>query len=252
MRPFTLLSILLLVFTILLFWQKPMPQTLEYHAFADSRVLLNIPNFWNVMSNLPFFFIGIYGIQKALKNWSLRSSTTMRCLTLVLSIGIFATSFGSAYYHWLPNNDTLVWDRLPMTLMFMALFSLVVYDFCGKKVGERTFWISILVGIGSVAYWHWTESTGAGDLRPYALVQFFPLLALPFLFGFFPKKVNYGKYILGTAVFYILAKICEYADVAIFEFTKHLWSGHTIKHLLASVALYYMVKLLDEWRIEQL
>ncbi len=243
---------LLLLFVALLLTQKPMAQALDYHAFADARTILGIPNFWNVVSNLPFFFIGIYGIQKALHNWTLRNSTTMHSLTLILSIGIFATSFGSAYYHWSPNNDTLVWDRLPMTLMFMALFSLVVYDFCGEKVGERTFWISILIGVGSVAYWNWTESNGVGDLRPYALVQFFPLLALPFLFVFFSKKVTYGKYILGTAVFYILAKICEYADVAIFEFTKHWWSGHTIKHLLASIALYYMVKLLDKWRMEQI
>lgn len=246
MRPLTLLSALFFVSVGILFLQKPIPQVLTYHAFADARTMFGIPNFWNVVSNFPFFLIGIYGIREALRTWDLRNTLTLRALPLVLSIGIFATSFGSAYYHWSPDNDTLVWDRLPMTLMFMALFSLVVYDFCGEKVGERTFWLSILFGVGSVVYWNWTEANGEGDLRPYALVQFFPLLALPFLFIFFPKKVTYGKYILGTFVFYMLAKICEYADAAIFEMTGQIWSGHTIKHLLAGVALCYVVKLLDE------
>jgi hypothetical protein len=249
MRPIILLSILLFLCGVALFLQKPIAQTLDYHNFIDNRMLFGIPNFWNVVSNLPFFFIGCYGLRDTAKYWSMRPSLTIRSLSLVLNIGILATSFGSAYYHWSPNNDTLVWDRLPMTLMFMALFSLIVFDFCGEKVGNRTFWIALLLGIFSVWYWDWTEQHGTGDLRLYVLVQFFPLITLPFLFAFYPKMVSYGRLILGTGVFYILAKFCEHFDTAVFDCTLHTWSGHTIKHLLASIALLFVLKLLKEWRV---
>jgi Ceramidase len=249
MRPIILFFTLLVLCVVALLLQKPIAQSLDYHNFIDNRTLLGFPNFWNVVSNLPFFFIGCYGLRDAAKYWEMRPNFTLRSLSLVLNIGILATSFGSAYYHWSPNNDTLVWDRLPMTLMFMALLGLIVYDFCGEKAGTRIFWIALVIGILSVWYWNWTEQQGAGDLRPYVLVQFFPLMMFPLLFAFYAKKVNYGRLILGTSVFYILAKLCEHFDTAIFDCTQHTWSGHTIKHLLAGVALLFVVKLLKTWRV---
>ena len=32
-----------------------------YHRFADQQTLLGIPNFWNVVSNLPFILVGAVG-----------------------------------------------------------------------------------------------------------------------------------------------------------------------------------------------
>lgn len=41
----------------------------------------------------------------------------------VLFAGVLLTSAGSTWYHLAPTNDSLVWDRLPMTLGFMGLFA---------------------------------------------------------------------------------------------------------------------------------
>lgn len=230
---------------------EPIPQDEAYHNFADNRSFLGIPNFWDVMSNLPMFFIGIYGFWISEKNYSQRPDIVSKTLPFVLCLGIFSASFGSAYYHWAPDNQTLVWDRLPMTLMFMPLFSLLIYDFIGKKEGTIAYYITIPLGIFSVLYWQYTESIGQGDLRFYVFVQFFPMLAVPFVLWLFPKKVTYIKYIWLVLVWYILAKIAEYLDVAIFEFLG-FWSGHTIKHLTASVALIYVIKFLVSWERELL
>jgi hypothetical protein len=40
----------------------PIPQDPSYHQFADQRTLLGIPNFWNVVSNLPFVLVGAIGL----------------------------------------------------------------------------------------------------------------------------------------------------------------------------------------------
>ncbi|MGZ8797057.1 MAG: ceramidase domain-containing protein, partial [Thermoanaerobaculia bacterium] len=42
---------------------KPIPQDASYHAFADRRTVLGVPNFWNVISNLPFLLVGIAGLR---------------------------------------------------------------------------------------------------------------------------------------------------------------------------------------------
>jgi hypothetical protein len=70
-----------------------------------------IPNFWNVVSNIPFIAIGAAGL------WRFRDGPA----TIILFLGFFLTGVGSSYYHWHPNDATLFWDRLPMTLSFASL-----------------------------------------------------------------------------------------------------------------------------------
>ena len=244
-----LLLLLFLAAVAGLLLADPIPQDLEYHNFADKRSFWGIPNFWDVMSNLPMFFLGLYGIWISFKNWSLRPDLVAQWLPLILSIGIFTASFGSAYYHWAPDNATLVWDRLPMTFMFMPLFALLLYDFIGKKVGRIAFFVLIPLGVFSVFYWQYTESIGQVDLRFYAFVQFFPIVVIPFLLWLFPKKVPYVRYILLVVGWYILAKICEHFDKEIYDLLT-FWSGHTLKHLVASISLFYILKLVVAWERE--
>ncbi|MDX2451413.1 hypothetical protein [Desulfosarcina sp.] len=41
-------------------------------------------------------------------------------------------------------------------------------------------WVPLsVVGILFVLYWYFTEKTGVGDLRPYVLAQFLPMIVIP-------------------------------------------------------------------------
>ena len=40
----------------------PIPQSQEYHRFADQRTFLGIPNFLNVASNAAFLLVGATGL----------------------------------------------------------------------------------------------------------------------------------------------------------------------------------------------
>lgn len=244
--PLTVLASLLLLSIAGLGLYHPIPQPAAYHDYADARVILDIPYFWNVVSNLPMLFIGAYGLQQSFRHWNERPAGVARWIPLVLSSGIFITCFGSAYYHWAPSNGTLLWDRLPMTLMFMSLLALLMYDYFGPAAGARTFFIALPAGIASVLYWHFTEAAGHGDLRPYALVQFFPMVLIPVLFLSFPGKTTYVRTVLQVVGWYVLAKVSEHLDHQIFGLTG-FWSGHTLKHFFAAVALVYVMKLLDGW-----
>jgi hypothetical protein len=92
---------------------SPIVQDQAYHAFADTRRLLGIPNVWNVVSNLPFVAVGAAGVALLRKD----------AAATALFVGILLTGFGSSYYHLAPDDGTLFWDRLPMTIGFMALLA---------------------------------------------------------------------------------------------------------------------------------
>jgi peptidoglycan/LPS O-acetylase OafA/YrhL len=214
------------------FWIPPIPQDPSYHAFADQAALFGTPNFWNVFSNLPFVLVGAVGLV-----WLPRlPQTTPRLAYIVFCIGVVCVGFGSAYYHYSPTTQTLVWDRLPMTVAFMALFSMVVRDRVSEKLGAALLWPLIAAGVASVFYWDYTELHGQGDLRAYALIQFLPMLLIPLMLLLFTGKGLDARWLWGTLAFYLLAKVTEHFDKAIFDALGFM-SGHSIKHALGAVAV---------------
>ena len=224
----------------------PVPQDPAYHNFADQRNLLGIPNLWNVVSNLPFLFVAGFGL--------IRFSSLARPVPAntyaILCVGVLLVCFGSGYYHWAPSNATLAWDRLPMTIAFMALMALMLGERVSQRLGRLALWPLLLLGAGSVGYWHWTELRGAGDLRPYGLVQFLPMLLIPMMLLLYPQKYVHSKPIWIAIAFYALAKLAEHFDREIFQALGWI-SGHSIKHLLASVAVLFIVLAVARDRAEE-
>jgi len=220
----------------IVFSMKPIAQSIDYHNFIDSQTIFTIPNFNNVLSNAGFILLGCFGFTRAkIKN---RKSN----LLYFLLGGILLTGIGSGYYHWNPNNTTLVFDRLPMVVVFMTFFTFIIANYINDTKHKTYFTLLLGTGIASVLYWSYTESTGTGDLRPYVLVQFLPLLLIPIILLLFKKKNNNTYYIFPVLAFYILAKLSEYFDEFIYTISKEIISGHSIKHFLAAIAAYYIYK----------
>lgn len=223
-------SIVALVFACV----PPMAQDLAYHHFSDPRGWLGIPNFGDVVSNAPFVPAGLYGL------WVLgkREAEPARIPLGVFFVGVILVAPGSAYYHWVPNNETLFWDRLPMTVAFMGLTAAVIADRIDAKVGVNfALPALIVVGAASAVCWRMSEAAGAGDLRAYALVQFLPMLAIPLMLWLFknPGAAIGWRAIGGAFVFYGLAKITEHYDPQVLDLLGGVVSGHTLKHLFAAL-----------------
>src|SRR5262249_2106067 len=204
----------------------PIQQDQSYHQFADQRTIFGIPNFWNVVSNLPFLAGGAAGLR----------GFRHHPATVVFFLGVFFTGIGSSYYHWDPNDDTLFWDRLPMTLSFAAILALVVEERVNARIGSILLWPALAIGLFSLLWWRWT-----GDLRLYFWVQFFPGLAVGLLFLLYPPKFTATCWWVAAGAFYALAKAFEFTDEAIYS-ANGLLSGHTLKHLAAAVACFAILR----------
>jgi hypothetical protein len=202
------------------------PQDQTYHLFADQRTLFGIPNFWNVVSNIPFVAVGAVGLARCGKDPA----------TIVLFLGFFLTGIGSSYYHWDPSDATLFWDRLPMTLSFAAIFALVVEERVGERVATIALWPMLAIGVASLLLWLRVD-----DLRLYFWAQFFPGLAVLVLLALYPAKYTDGRYWLIAVALYALAKLFEFSDAAIYSF-GHIVSGHTLKHLASAAACYALLR----------
>jgi hypothetical protein len=252
--------VLMLAITVLacvgIFFVPAIQQDPAYHLFVDHRHLLGVDNFWNVMSNLPFVTLGLSGL--ALTYFSKRfglgevGREKATPLFTVFFTGILLTGFGSGYYHYNPNNLTLVWDRLPMTISFMAFFCMVIGYHLNMDLAKRLLKPLLVLGLGSVAYWIGTEFEGKGDLRPYVLVQFLPLVLVPILISRSGADFLKAKSIWLVIGYYATAKACEHWDGALYEQFLVI-SGHSIKHVIAAlgayvVYLHFKRDLIADWK----
>jgi hypothetical protein len=216
-------------------WLEPIAQWPGYHAFADRRVFLGMPNAQNVLSNLGLVLVGVWGMMFLAGQRGRLACGGLRPAYLVFFTGLLLTGLGSAWYHLRPDNATLVWDRLPMTVMFMGFLAAVIGEHAGPQLARRWLGPLLLVGVGSVAWWAWTESVGAGDLRPYGLVQFLPALCIVMMLFLYASPPGYTPYIVAMLALYGLAKLAEQFDHETYVLTG-LVSGHALKHLLAAAA----------------
>jgi len=237
MRPAWLVGAATAVAVSVVFLLPPVPQDPGYHAFADRVALFSIPNFWNVASNLPFVLVGVFGLRK-LPDLQLHLPVPAY---LVLCMGAILVGAGSAYYHYAPTSDTLVWDRLPMTVSFMSLFSIVISDRISAPLGRWLLWPLVFTGVASVLYWDWTELQGRGDLRAYGLVQFLPMLLIPLMLVSASGNGIRASWLWAALMTYALAKVAEQFDAAIYASTG-LVSGHSLKHLLGALAVFFVLK----------
>lgn len=222
-----------------------LPQSQDYHHFADTRVLWGVSNALDTLSNAPFIIAGVTGIVLI---WTgrLPAPTSARgAMSLLTFAGLIATGIGSAWYHMQvpPDDAGLAVDRYGMVIAFAGILGLAAAD----KVSERAGWAmgSLVLVAGPFSVWWWTKT---GTIAPYAVLQFGGMALLVLILFWRTKSSatapgvqpgstlapqpgpNWGM-LIGA---YAFAKVLEAADTQIWELTAHTVSGHPLKHLVAA------------------
>jgi len=228
---------LLVVFAPLALLLSMPPIVLDpvYHGYADRREFVGIPNFLDVISSVPYLLAGVAGLHTCRR---MEPGSTWPAW-IVFFGGVALVGAGSAYYHWNPSNDTLLWDRLPMTLGFTGLFVAILTDYMNQRLGARLLVPAVLLGLASAIYGHWYD-----DLRLYAWVQSLPLLAIFAAFLLYRPGYTHRGHLLLALACYVLAKLAELYDHQVFAFTAGIVGGHTLKHVLAALGICAIVVML--------
>ncbi len=217
----------------------PFPQPQWYHDFADQRAWLGVPNFLDVVSNVLFLIVGAAGLARLPSG--IFSGSHERWPFGVFFTGLIFTALASGWYHLEPVDARLAGDRLAMTIAFSGFASAVMTERMGLRCGLATLLALLIAGPVSVLYWAASEAAGAGDLRAYGLVQFTPMLFIPLLLWLMPARYTRSGDLLVVLALYALAMALEWLDRPVFELTGNV-SGHTLKHLIAALAGYVLLR----------
>jgi hypothetical protein len=129
-----------------------------------------------------------------------------------------------------------------MTIVFMTLLAAILMEFISQDLGKLLFVPLVFVGIASIWWWQHTESEGHGDLRPYGLVQFYPMICIPMVIALFYRPVFRKPVhaLIFAFGWYAIAKVVETFDAQIYQYLRI--GGHALKHLAAGISTYYLVQ----------
>lgn len=203
-------------------------QPSHYHAFADQRALLGIPHAMDVLSNLPFLLLGLYGLARLPRI----SEHRWRTLGLSLSLGLLLTFLGSSAYHLAPVDTGLIYDRLGMLVLFSAILGMATADRLGFRAAGMAL-TAVLLG-GATSLWAWWVHD---NLLPWIVLQAGGMFLLVLLACCQPLRGSHGFKLGACVAWYALAKLFEFGDDHLFHLSGELLSGHSVKHLLASLAV---------------
>ncbi|MGC2618337.1 MAG: hypothetical protein WA414_04795 [Acidobacteriaceae bacterium] len=223
-----------------------MPIGPDYHVFADGRTMWGIPNALDVLSNIPFCIVGVWGLIWLLGGRARRAfvDRAERIPWLIFFAGVALTGLGSYWYHLAPSNGRLPWDLLPMTCSFLSVVAATYMERINVRAGLWALLPLVLLGMASVVYWALTTAHGNGDYKFYLMVQFFSPVALALMVGMFPPRYTGMRYLVIAFGCYVAAKFFETYDGEIFG-AGHLVSGHSLKHVTAAVSCYFILRMLQ-------
>jgi hypothetical protein len=226
------------------------PQPLQYHQFADPHTCFGITGCFDAATNALFVLAGLAGLRFLFGKSGRRAFIDVREAIpyRLLFAAAILVGLGSGYYHLAPDNGRLAWDRAAISLAMMSWLAAIICERVSLSAGLRLMPPMYAAGLGSVIYWVWSEANGIGDLRAYGLIQFYPMLLIPLLLWLYPPRYSGDRDILIVMMLYLLALLCDFMDHQIAALTSMV-SGHTVKHSIAALAMYWIVVRLRRRRI---
>lgn len=233
-RRLLAIAALALLALVAFFVGPPIAQDPVYHRFADTAPLLGVPNFLNVSSNLPFALVGLLGLSRLRR---LNAHRSARPAWATFFAGVLLVALGSGYYHLAPDDASLVWDRLPMTLAFVALTVAILTEWAAPRLA-RLLLPGLALGLGSVLVWVQT-----GDLRLYFGVQLMPMVVAVSALALYRAPFTRTRHLALAVACYALAKLVEALDHPIYDATNFV-GGHPLKHLFAAAATWFVLDML--------
>ncbi len=200
--------------------------------FVDSRPWLGVPNAGDVLSNLAFLAMGVWGSER------LRARRDAPVGASWFFVGLILTCLGSGFYHLDPDvPQRLIADRLGMAVAFAGFLGIAASERISTRAGETVLVLTMVAGL--LAAWVARE-----NLTPWVVVQFGGMALALGLALTSPRPGALGVPLGGVIVFYVLAKLLELGDATVFEATGHMVSGHTLKHLAAAFAAWPVIRAL--------
>lgn len=207
----------------------PVTRAPGFHAYADRRAWLGVPNAGDVLSNLAFLVVAAL----AARRLRAPALAAPRGLAIAAVVAVGLVGVGSGAYHLAPGDAALAFDWAPIVLALVALTACVVGDRGGVALGRAVVLVGAPLALAVVAIWYAGGGTHGGDMRWYVALQgtavLLPLvvaLVAPGQIARLPLAAALGAFVLARA--FTARDAWWLATVGI--------SGHALKHVAAAGA----------------
>jgi len=204
------------------------------YAFACDGDLLGVPHFWNVVSNLPYLVIGLWGLRFLARRGLLTRPAFRNWTGIWISTALVAV--GSGLYHWFLEPWALGADRIAICGIFAFVAAHVIHRVFARGPSLAFSLSLLLLCEATVAAWLLGASTWwYGGLQTLAGLGTLAVVLVAHRRGtltFSPKPV----YLF--CAYYALAKLLELLDEPICNMTG-LVGGHPLKHVASAIGLWY-------------
>lgn len=206
-------------------------QPADFHAYADQRALWGLPYAMDVLSNLPFALAAIAGAWMLWRAPAGAMGSMERAMAALFFAGLLLTTLGSTWYHLRPDDAGLAIDRYAMAIAFAGLLGLCVACRVSERAGAAFGLVALVLAPLAVFAW-----SATGNVLPWGVVQVGGMVLVLWLALLRPRPGALDVRWLAVLAIYGVAKVFELNDHAVYEWTGQWASGHTLKHLVASLA----------------
>ena len=225
----TALAATVLAVTLGLLAWGPMPIEPQAQRYADGRAWLNVPNALNVLTNLPVFWLAVWG-------WcATHTSTWPRSLRVPMQwfhLSALVTSLISASHHATPNDAMYVLVAVGQAISFGMLALALFSDRLDHRFGSAAACAcgATAFGLAGAAMLYAGPASGATDLRPLVLLEVASILFILMGALNLPGAHTLNSNWVVLLFLYALSRILGFGDAVIFRTTGWI-SGHSLMHL---------------------
>ena len=121
-----------------------------------------------------------------------------------------------------------------MDMIFVVTLHTVILSYF---IDENMGYLMIIIGILSVILWKLSD-----NIVPYALLQISIILFCSYKL-YNTAAENYIIPIIGIG---LLVRLVEILDSSVYRITNKILSGHTLKHIFASLQIYIIILALEK------
>ena len=226
-----------------LFSLPSIPLTIQHHQFASQVSYWGIPAFTLIFSSLCLVSVGVFGLIKHTR-YTLNTDLITGLITFL--IALILSGIGSAIYHWNPQDQTILFKQIPISILCMGLsFSLLVSQ---SKLASWGWFYGLMMAYAILSPIY---GIYAHQVQIYYATQFFPIALMILLIARIWSS-SYTTSLIYGVIFLVLGKGAEISDHEIYQWTTQWVDGQMCANLLYALGYFKAFQFFSQMRPREL
>ena len=217
--------------------------TPDYHQHAGQVSYWIIPAFTQCLASLGLVGVGVFGLIKHTR-YTLSADLITGLITFL--IALILSGLGTIIYHWSPQNQTLLFKLVPVSLLCMGLSFILLVSQSRLNQWGIYYGGMMLYGLFSPIYGVYTH-----QMQTYYVTQILPI-ALMILLIARVWSFSYTTSLIYGVFFLMIGKLSEVGDHLIYQWTTQWIDGLSCAYLFYAIGYVHAFQFFSNIRPREL